>query len=236
MTELADTTQNDTLETEMGRSFANAIQKLEAELGRYLWEIVIVKFKDARYTRPINFKELGINQETTKEELIGKGYSPTEADKLLFAYRRQQDRIGNKMKQDELQQYTIAIKKLGWINIDRFLDDPSCDVSDFRVQVQNVDPTMNLKVSLIIPMRGVCIESVFQKGAEYSFTQKDGDLRKLPIGEKAIITVLGYKDGVSYYAFKKISIPKEGLIEAELMEGTIDELKAMLTESLKSTI
>jgi hypothetical protein len=92
------------------------------------------KLKNQHLTNTINFNKLGIIESTTSEELTKKGYSESEAEKFitLFKTRKQIVKARETEKQtSRLASYSFSINKLGWVNVDRFIDDKNTEVSTF---------------------------------------------------------------------------------------------------------
>ncbi|WP_018343860.1 hypothetical protein [Cytophaga aurantiaca] len=197
------------------------------DFGTACWNILKSSPK-ARCTRPIDFNKLGISETTTKQDLVAKGISPAQADRYLYMYNEQKAETTTAT----IKAYTISVSKLGWVNIDRFLNDPNCKESNMKVAVTGVD-TNKVKLMLIFPLRNICVESVKNVGNKYSFTNKSGAYRKLPIGEEAILIALSSKNGKPYYGSTKIKIAETGEFAITVSETTIEEMKAFLAIALK---
>jgi len=198
------------------------------EFGKVCWD-VLKSCPDAKYTSPIDFKELGIAENTTKEDLVNKGISPADADRYLFMYNEYKSSTNF----EEVKAYTISVSQLGWVNIDRFLDDPTCKESKLTVDVKGVKDN-TVKLMLIFPLRNICVEAIKNEGTKYSFTNKSGMYRKLPIGEEAIIIGLSSQNGKPYYGFTKIKIPVSGEFSIELNETTKEDIKTSMAKVLKA--
>jgi hypothetical protein len=101
----------------------------------YMFQFFI-ELKKQRLTNTINFYKLGITESTTTEELISKGYSESEAEKFIafFKVRKQIVKSREVEKQtSRLASYSFSINKLGWVNVDRFIDDKNTQPSTFLV-------------------------------------------------------------------------------------------------------
>ncbi len=101
------------------------------------------------------------------------------------------------------------------------------------VAVAGVD-TNKVKLMLVFPLRNICVESVNNVGNKYSFTNKSGAYRKLPIGEEAILIALSSKNGKPYYGSSKIKIVETGAFDLTVSETTMEEIKASLALALKA--
>jgi len=192
------------------------------------WNVLRSSSK-AKCTRPIDFNKLGISEKTTKQDLIAKGISPAQADRYLYMYNDQK----SETTMANIKAYTVSVSKLGWVNIDRFLNDLNCKESNMTVAVTGVD-TNKVKLMMVFPLRNICVESVNHVGNKYSFTNKSGAYRKLPLGEEAIIIALSSKNGKPYYGSTKIKIAETGEFALTISETTMEEMKASLAEVLKA--
>lgn len=205
------------------------------EFGKHCWSI-LESYPKAKYTRPIDFATLGINTQTTKQDLLDKGISPAKADRLLYMYNEYTYRVNeyqSKKTFEEVKSYTVSVSKLGWVNIDRFLNDPNCKESKLEVIAAGVDSN-TVKLMLIFPIRNICVEAINKNGNKYSFTNKSGLYRKLPIGEEAVLVGLSSKNGIPYFGFQKIKIEEEGEFKVSLSASNMNEIKSTLAKVLKA--
>jgi hypothetical protein len=193
----------------------------------YMFQL-FTQYKSQHLTNTINFDKLGITERTTIEELIARGHSETESAKYLalFKVRNQVEKERKAEKQvSRLATYSFAITKLGWVNVDRFLDEKYTDVSTFLVNVQSKDTLDHISISLAIPAYNVAVFSIHKEGNLYSFTKKDDGYKKLPVGEDAIIVGFSYKENKPYYGMQKIKITNDGQINLTLSETTEKAIK-----------
>jgi hypothetical protein len=181
------------------------------------------QLKNQHLTNTINFDKLGITESTSLENLVSKGYSETEAEKYiaLFKVRNQITKERKAEKQtSRLASYSFTINKLGWVNVDRFIDEQNIDISTFLVDVKSKDSLDFISISLVIPNYGVAVFSIHNDGNLYSFTKKKDGYRKLPVGQDAIIVAFSYKDNKPYFGKQKIVIPKDGQISLTINAST----------------
>jgi|GEM_PF-3927946 hypothetical protein len=198
------------------------------EFGNVCWNI-LKSYPQAKYTRPIDFHKLGITENTSKKDLIEKGISPAQADRFLYMYNTYK----SETTFENIKAYTVSVSKLGWVNIDRFLDDPSCKESKLSVIVKGIDSN-TVKLMLVFPLRNICVEAINNNGNKYSFTNKSGMYRKLPIGEEAVIIALSSKNGQPYFGTTKIQIPETGEFTLEVFESTTEDIKSSMSKVLKA--
>jgi len=181
------------------------------------------QLKNQHLTNTINFDKLGITENTSLEDLVSKGHSKTEAEKYiaLFKVRNQVTKERKAEKQtSRLASYSFTINKLGWVNVDRFIDEKDLDISTFLVDIKSKDTLDFISVSLIIPNYAVAVFSIHNDGNLYSFTKKKDGYRKLPVGQDAIIVAFSYKDNKPYFGKQKIKIPKDGQISLTINAST----------------
>lgn len=193
----------------------------------YIYQ-TFVEFKNQHLTGTVNFDKLGITENTTTEELISKGYSESDADKYIAYFKIKKQIVNSReaVKQtSRLASYSFSINKLGWVNVDRFIDEPNWDASTFIVQTKCKDTLDYISVSLVIPLYNVSVFSIHNENNQYSFTKKDDGYRKLPVGLDAILVAFSYKDNKPYFGKQKINIPKDGQIELTLTASTEQTIK-----------
>jgi hypothetical protein len=190
---------------------------------KYLSEL-----RDLRQTNTIDFKNLGINENSSTEDLISKGYSNKDAEKYISLFRIQTKIINDrktKNKTSELASYSFSLSNLGWTNVDRFIDNENAQESTFTVQINSDDNLDYISTSLIMPNYRIAISALNSDNNIYSFTKKDSNYRKLPIGEDGIIIAFSYKDEQPYFGTHKFKIPKNGQIELELSPSSEIKIK-----------
>lgn len=185
-------------------------------------------------TKPLAIKGIDWNNNVTRNELEKKGYSQSEIDKII-AYKKSRERVIQEKKDEtenrNIASYNFKINELGWINVDAFMTDPSCQESNFEVIVKSQDSINSINVSLVLPRRKVSIFSISNNGNTYSFTKKKEGYRKLPIDDEAYIVAIGVNNGMPFFGMKKIKIPRNGTIilnmdkvDKELIATKINEI------------
>lgn len=170
-------------------------------------------------TKPLSVKGLDLNANISRNELEKKGFNQSEIDKII-SYKNSRQRVIQEKKDEtenrNIASYNFKINELGWINVDAFMIDPSCQESNFEVVISNQDSINSINVSLIIPRRKVSIFSISNIGNNYSFTKKKEGYRKLPIEEQAYIVAIGVNNGIPFFGMKKIKIPRDGTIKLDI--------------------
>ncbi len=181
------------------------------------------EFKNQHLTNTINFDKLGITEKTTIGELLTKGYTESNAEKYIAFFRQRKQIVKSRETEKQTSQlasYSFKINKLGWVNVDRFLDEKNSDVSTFLVNIKSKDSLDYISISLVIPNYGVAVFPIHNDGNQYSFTKKKDGYRKLPVGQEAIIVAFSYKDNKPFFGKQKIKIPKDGQINMTINSST----------------
>lgn len=177
--------------------------------------------KDTKEIRQFNNHGVNLNNANAFEQLKTKGIDTKEINDLLtYNYKRQnmikilqkqKDAIADRDKLSKMYESTVfSVTKMGWINCDRFFDDPSAGKAEMYVSNMGTSlPFMDY--SLVIPDMNVRLSAYEQKPGIYSFTQKDGRYIKLPVGKAAVVIGVSVQHDSVFFASKKITI-KDGLI------------------------
>ncbi|MCH2231894.1 MAG: hypothetical protein MK105_16280 [Crocinitomicaceae bacterium] len=170
-------------------------------------------------TKPLSIKEIDLSTDVSRTELEQKGFNQSEIDKII-SYRNSREKVIQEKKDEtenrNIASYNFKINELGWMNVDAFMVDPSCQESNFEVVINSQDSINSINVSLVIPRRKVSIFSISNSGNQYSFTKKKDGYRNLPIDEQAFIVAIGVNEGTPFFAMKEIKIPSNGTIKLEM--------------------
>ncbi len=225
--------------------FANS--ELYKEKGHhYMWYYLDTYYQDffkQKLTHPKSYDPKGVNMDlpNAKESLIAKGYSPKEAYEQLLIYRTRERIIKQRREEKriakEKQDYQAKISKtysaafnidqLGWINVDRFFDDPNAKEVELFVQTLN-DSLDFCNLTLLLPDRSVAINGIQMINGNYRFTQEEGMYSKLPLGEKAIVVAMSSKNGRPYFGMQALEIKEKQDIELVVEESTWIEIEERL--------
>lgn len=193
--------------------------------------------------KPVPYDPRGVDMShsNAKELLEQKGYTPEEANKQVWIHgrrnriiqKRQEIKRIEKDREEGVSQvqklYTRAFKvqKLGWVNLDRFFNDPKAKEVEFFVQTIS-DSLSYCQLSLLLPRRNIAINATPMGEGKYRFTKEAEAYRKLPIGENAIVLAMSTHKEKAYFAMKKIKIEEKQNLEMRLKESTWQEVEAKL--------
>jgi len=136
----------------------------------------------------------------------------------------------NSFAEDSKINYIFSIKKLGWANIDRLLEDPRTREVELVTSIENEKEFNFIYVTLITQQMYL---PGYQKMDEtFCFSHDDEEKQQLPVGETATILATAYKNDKPYFALKKITISEKQTVFFKLKETTIQQLKADLNAKL----
>jgi hypothetical protein len=180
-------------------------------------------------------KDYGVdlNAADADKQLRAQNISPVEIkDILTYHFKRQalikklqkeKDRIDGEKAVSTLYETTVfSVKKLGWINCDRFYQDPKADKAEILL-TNSSDRSLNfIDFSLVIPDLNARVMSFQRTSDLYSFTREAGPYTKLPIGKDAIIIGLAEQNDSIFFASQNIKI-KDGLRLDLNMEYIVEE-------------
>lgn len=180
--------------------------------------------------------------ENAFDQLVSKGATEDEAHTIINIEKERTAFINESLRIKELrerkekiqefvQETVFSTSELGWINCDRFIDDPQAGKAEILVSIPAELELDYTDCSLIIPSMNVRL-GAYSKGSNvYTFTNEDGVYSKLPIGQDAIIIGVAVKDGNCYFAFEKIKIEDDtsvtlnmSQLEKESLNSTLDKL------------
>jgi hypothetical protein len=199
---------------------------------------------NSKEIKRINDYGVNLNASNAYDLLKAKGVEAKEINEILNYNFRRQAIIGmlqrekeagvDKEKLSKLYQSTLfSVTTMGWINCDRFYEDPSAAKAAIYV---NNSANNNLKFidcSLVIPDMNVRLSAFPFKADSYAFTKKDGPYTKLPIGKGAVIVGIAIQHDSVFFASQKIRI-KDGLqINLQMKYINTSSLKDSLQIALK---
>jgi hypothetical protein len=134
----------------------------------------------------------------------------------------------NTFTEDYKSNYIFSIKKLGWANIDRMMDDPRTKDIELITKIENHSNFNTVYVTMVLNYRKMYLPGYQKKDETYSFTHGDFETTRLPVGETAIIIATAYKNDMPYFAIKRITITDKQTVSFKLDETTMDKFKIEL--------
>ena len=210
--------------------------------GKWIEEILgYWSFDSTRYygkVKIIDPRGVNLNSENAYDQLISKGVSRSEAsfmleynfkrNELIEGIEKENEAIEEKKRLDEfVNKVVFKVDKLGWVNADRFYDDPDAEEVDLIVNAGN--NFNHIDFSLILKDRGVRLTAHKEGNGKYLFT-KEGRYSKLPVGGEAMIVGLSYLEGKPHMVIHEFTLQKSQEIELALQETSIEDIKSQLAE------
>jgi len=190
------------------------------------------KFYEQKLTTVLTFPtDFDLSKNDAREKLIAKGFMETEIDEILGAYERQNKIVTarrNKVKAQNISTNSFAVAKLGWINCDQFYDEPTAKESTIIASVKNLENYEFAYLTLIINGRRIALNGTLGDNSNYTFTGKSQPYTRLPIGEKATIIGISYKDDKPYLGIKEIVISEKGNYEIDLKVSSTKDINTKL--------
>lgn len=194
---------------------------------------------NTREIKHFDTRGIDINKPDAFTQLQQKGIAIKEINEMLrynflrnqlikeLQTRKENDEAKSKI--EKLYEATVfSVNKLGWINCDRFYDDPNAGKADITVAVNPAAPLKYIDCSLVIPSLSVRLSAWQNPNGTYTFTQKDGRYIKLPIGVQAVVVGTALQNNQLYFSAQKITI-KDGL-------GVTLQMKQITRSSLSDSL
>lgn len=193
------------------------------------------KFMDKRENSVAYYDPRGVNMSglDPKAELMKKGYSASEANKQIKIHKlreskiaarkaerkRIQDRIESETKIQSTYKTAFEVTELGWINCDRFMNDPNAKPVELAVKTKG-DSLPFCDVTLFFPNRNLALKGHFEKDGCYHFTGNAAPYTKLPVNEEVLIVAMSSKKSVPYFGLKKFTIKEKQDIDVKMEAST----------------
>ena len=136
----------------------------------------------------------------------------------------------NSFNEDKNSYYIFSLKKLGWANIDRLLEDPRTKEVELITSIENQGDFNFVYVTLVT--QKMYLPGYQKKDNTFCFSRNDDEPQQLPVGETATIIATSYKKDKPYFAIQKITIKDKQTITFKLLETTLEKLKADLQEKI----
>jgi hypothetical protein len=122
--------------------------------------------------------------------------------------------------------YAFEINNIGWINIDRFIEQNETEEVDFSVTVTNINNFQSVYIKLILLDFNTYLSAFQINNNQFVIDKSFSPKTQLPLKCKAIILATAYDKGIPYYDLKEIYIQREQIIKLNLKKTSSDELKA----------
>jgi len=197
-------------------------------------------FNEKGKVKKINDYGVDLNSKDVSNQLKEKGIPLDEIDEILN-YNFKRNVILNKLKREKeaeeshaaisgfYETTSFSVKKLGWINCDRFYDSPDAKEAKILASNSSNNDLNFIDFSLVFPKLNARLSAFINEEGNYAFTQ-NGRYSKLPIGEKAIVTGISFQNDSIYYAAQEIIIEEDMKVDLDLRLTSKDELRDELSK------
>lgn len=178
-------------------------------------------------------------------QLSGKGISVAAINGIMGYHFRREAKIRQlqrakaalveKGKLEKLYATTVyTVSRLGWINCDRFFNDPDAGKAAIYVSHVSSTPLDFIDYSLIIPSLNARLSAYQDSTGRWTFTRKEDAYSRLPIGRHAVITGISLRHDSLFFGSRRIIIKDSLAVELPMQyirkENLKDSLEAVLKE------
>ncbi|MEO0468231.1 MAG: hypothetical protein AAF206_01325 [Bacteroidota bacterium] len=188
---------------------------------------------------PVNYQGVNLESEQAAEQLVQSGVNQELIGQIMIEYEKQKTlreamlNEAKKRKQEQafrqLQTNCFSITQLGWINCDRFYDDPQAVPVELFVTVDGIHESGATNVSLIFQGRNLVLNGNKLPDGRFSMTREsEFYTTRLPIGEKVTLLALGMNDGTSYLAQKEMVLTEKGEVQLSLEPHSQAEIQGII--------
>ena len=165
----------------------------------------------------INDRGVNLDAQDAVKQLVAKGVNTNEINEIMTYHFRRQAKINRlkNLKEAAVTQKKINavyettvfdMKKLGWVNCDRFYDDPEAGKAQIYVSDNWRNNLNYVDYSLVIPSLNVRLSAFPASNGKFTFTNSAGAYTTLPLGRDAVITAVSLQHDSLFYASRKIKI------------------------------
>lgn len=138
----------------------------------------------------------------------------------------------NTFQEDPAVNYVFRVKRLGWANIDRLLNDKRTRPVDMITTVADTTDLQDVRISLVMKSHNLYLPGYQRADGGYGFSHGDFERMQLPVGANALLVATGQRHGKPWYAMQPVVIAPTAHVELHLKPTTDAELKAALMEAL----
>jgi len=180
--------------------------------------------------------------ENARDLLIEKGYSEQEASNQVRIHQSRNDILERRALRfirfdapdSTFREYqknltrAFKIERLGWINCDRFYDDPRAKPVELYVQLEKKYPESQ-RIVLMLPDMNMALSptGIDEKGYYFGF-EPDKAIH-LPIGRKAALIALAKSEDSLLFALESFEIEGEHRLNLELEPTSFEMMEKRLS-------
>lgn len=193
----------------------------------------------------INDHGVNLDAPDAFEQLSAKQIDISEINQIMeYHFRRQamirqlqqiKEAIVSKNKLEKMYESTVfSVSQLGWINCDRFYDDPSAGKAAIWVSNSSANKLDFIDCSLVIPEMNARLSAFPDSTGKWTFTKKEGPYTQLPIGQDAVITGVSLRNDSVFFASQKIKIADNLSVNLPMKYINKNSLRDSLAVALKN--
>ncbi|MBL7981194.1 MAG: hypothetical protein JNL52_05230 [Flavobacteriales bacterium] len=138
----------------------------------------------------------------------------------------------NTFQEDPAVNYVFRVKRLGWANIDRLLNDKRTRTVDLRTTIADTTGLQDVRISLVMKSHNLYVPGYQRSDGGYGFSHGDFEPMQLPIGANALVVATAQRNGKPYYAMQPMVIAPTAHVQLHLEPSTDAEMKAALMAAL----
>ncbi len=138
----------------------------------------------------------------------------------------------NTFQEDPKTNYIFQVKRLGWANIDRLLNDKRTQRVDMVTRIDDTKDLKGVTLSLVMKSHNLYIPGYERADGNYGFSHGDHEPMRLPVGAKAIVLATAQRDGKNCYAMQEIVIDRKTHIDLHMTPISSEELRTTLMAAL----
>lgn len=181
----------------------------------------------------LDYDGVDLNGSNARNQLAQKGLSSIEIDETLGAFKKQQEIVQSRKDQKSTMNMAVNIFKvsaLGWVNCDFFFNDPNAAEAKITAALTDLEHDQFVSLSLVFHDSRMALGAYRYGNGVYSFTGAKSPYTRLPIGEKATLVALSYKENVPYMAIEEIEISTEAQYQLKLEQTTVAAINDLLKD------
>ena len=138
----------------------------------------------------------------------------------------------NTFQDDPAVNYVFRVKRLGWANIDRLLNDKRTRPVDMLTTIADTTDLKDVRISLVMKSHNLYLPGYQRAEGGYGFSHGDFERMQLPIGANALVVATAQRNGKPCYALQAVVIAPSAHVQLQLRPTTDVELKAALMAAL----
>ncbi len=138
----------------------------------------------------------------------------------------------NTFQEDPAVNYVFQVKRLGWANIDRLLNDKRTKPVELLTTIADSTGLKDVRISLVMKSHNLYLPGYQRVDGSYGFSHGDFEQMQLPVGARAVVVATAQRDGKPCYALHDLVIEPTAQVQLHMHPTTDKALRAALVEAL----